>query len=812
VLGRLVAVKVIVPSMADDEDWRARFLRESRLAASIDSPHIVPVYAAGESDGLLYIATRYVGGGDLSGLVRREGGRLAPGRAVALIAQVASALDAAHAAGLVHRDVKPQNVLVDAVPERPEHAYLSDFGLSKGTSSSTGLTVSGQFLGTPDYCAPEQIRSGYVDGRADQYALGCVAFVLLTGALPFHRPETVATMFAHLQDPVPLVSRFRPDLPVAVNGVIARAMSKSPGNRYKRCADFAQDLRDSLASVPPGRPADPFSWLARDGAAGPAGRPGFGGRPGFTERARTDGLAGGPGWIPASQRAWRQPSYPGNDGSGRSYPGNDGSGRSYPGNDGGGRYESGPRYDGARYENADRYEPPGPSWGAASTALGQQRQPSSPTDPPAGLGGRTGFASTGSIGGIDTHVSSKRGRVARGGRRTGSRSFQTVVIGGAAALVIVAAGAIYALSAPGGSQPVGLAGLAGVSGPRPAAPTLAATLTVPGSATVDTTWVSQDGTLVAASGQGSAVYVWNTADPARVSTFTAPSITVAGTIYSAVIDNVAFSKDDSSITVLTYPNVPSGAQTPNYESSYAVYQWNLASGKRSLVWSLTTPSTIAISNDNSTALTYANNIVSLVTLSPTLNTTPSLTLPGGADQSYHPPYELDRTGNRMIYHPKGNLTYVWDFGTDGVIDKLKSSAYTVLSPDGKTMLAAHPTDYPAAGHGTPTLSDVATGANVTPADPRWKEQEAVTWETYSWDTYSTDGSVIATKRAGGDIDLWNASTRKYLLTITDPNYRKDDGYDLVGPGGSEVLIPTAEKTVNDEREYRQISLWETPLR
>jgi hypothetical protein len=386
------------------------------------------------------------------------------------------------------------------------------------------------------------------------------------------------------------------------------------------------------------------------------------------------------------------------------------------------------------------------------------------------------------------------------------------IIGGAAALVIVAAGVIYAVGSPIGSQSVGLAGLSGVSGPRPSEPTLAATLTVPGDGTIDTTWVSQDGTMVAASGQGSEIYVWNTANPTHVTTFTAPSITVAGTIYSAVIDNVAFSTDDSSITVLTYPNVPSGAATPGYESSYAVYRWDLASGNRSILWSLTTPSTIAISNDNSTALTYANNVVSLVTLSPTLNTTPSLTLPGGTDKSYRPPYELDQAGNRMIYHPTAALTYVWDFTTDGVIDKLKSSAYTVLSTDGKTLLAAHPTDDPAAGSGTPTLWDVATGANVTPADPRWKEQEPATWETYSWDTFSSDGSVIATRRAGGKTDLWSTSTHKYLLTITDPNYRKDSGYELVGPGGSEVLMPTAGKTVNDEQEFRQIAVWETPLK
>jgi serine/threonine protein kinase len=250
VLGRLAAVKVIAPSLADDAEFRARFLGESRAAAAVDSLHIIPVFGAGESAGLLYIATRFVAGGDLAGLLRRSGGRLEPERAVSLVAQVASALDAAHAAGLVHRDVKPQNILIDAMPERPEHAYLSDFGLSKGTSS-TGLTATGEFLGTPGYCAPEQIRSDRVDGRADQYALGCVAFVLLTGTAPFHRAETVGTLFAHLQDPVPPVTELAPDLPAAVDGVIARALAKSPGDRFSRCGEFAAALREALAPAHP---------------------------------------------------------------------------------------------------------------------------------------------------------------------------------------------------------------------------------------------------------------------------------------------------------------------------------------------------------------------------------------------------------------------------------------------------------------------------------------------------------------------------------------------------------------------------------
>src|ERR1700722_19532935 len=176
-LGRLVAVKVLAPALASDEEFRARFLRESRAVAAVDEPHIVPVYGAGNADGLLYIATRFVAGGDLSRLQRAAQGPLPPAQAGDLVSQVAGALDAAHAIGLVHRDIKPGNILVERIPGRPEHAYLSDFGLSKSTSAgATGLTATGRFLGTPDYCAPEQIASGSVDGRADQYALACVAF------------------------------------------------------------------------------------------------------------------------------------------------------------------------------------------------------------------------------------------------------------------------------------------------------------------------------------------------------------------------------------------------------------------------------------------------------------------------------------------------------------------------------------------------------------------------------------------------------------------------------------------------------------
>ncbi|HST43210.1 MAG TPA: serine/threonine-protein kinase, partial [Conexibacter sp.] len=180
-LGRVVALKLLSQELAGDPEFRARFQEEARLAASLDHPHVVPIHAAGESeDGDLYIVMRYVEGGDLRGLLREHGGRLPPQRATALIAQVGDALDAAHARGLVHRDVKPANVLVG---EGGHQAYLSDFGLSKPAAASGGLTRTGQWLGTIDYCAPEQIEGRRVDARTDVYALGCLLFHVLTGTV-----------------------------------------------------------------------------------------------------------------------------------------------------------------------------------------------------------------------------------------------------------------------------------------------------------------------------------------------------------------------------------------------------------------------------------------------------------------------------------------------------------------------------------------------------------------------------------------------------------------------------------------------------
>jgi serine/threonine protein kinase len=244
-LGRPVALKILAPGLASDPAFRRRFIAESRAAAAVDDPHIIPIYEAGEAEGALFIAMRFVQGGDLRHVLAREGA-LPPGRAAEFLSPVASALDAAHGAGLVHRDVKPANILVDVRLGRPDHVYLSDFGVSKGAAASMSLTGTGQFLGTPDYSAPEQIQGRPVDGRADQYALACVTYQLLTGEAPFERDQGMAVLLAHLSEPPPSLVERRPDLPAAADEVLARALAKVPEKRFGSCADFADALRAAL--------------------------------------------------------------------------------------------------------------------------------------------------------------------------------------------------------------------------------------------------------------------------------------------------------------------------------------------------------------------------------------------------------------------------------------------------------------------------------------------------------------------------------------------------------------------------------------
>ena len=237
-LDRPVALKLIAPELAGDDSFRERFLRESRLAASIDHAGILPVYAAGEADGELFLATRFVPGTDLRSLI--DDGPLPAERAIGLVGQVADALDVAHERGLVHRDVKPGNVLVDTA----DHCYLCDFGLTTQRLDD-GTTATGTLAGSLDYLAPEQIRRGEVDGRADQYALACVLYEMLSGAPPFRRETEAQTLWAHMQEePAPLLAYHELD------PVFARALAKDPEERYEDCNAFADDARTALGLRP----------------------------------------------------------------------------------------------------------------------------------------------------------------------------------------------------------------------------------------------------------------------------------------------------------------------------------------------------------------------------------------------------------------------------------------------------------------------------------------------------------------------------------------------------------------------------------
>jgi hypothetical protein len=276
-LDRVVALKVLTPQLAEDDAFRQRFIRESRSGAAVDHPNVIPVFEAGEASGVLFIAMRYVVGRDVRALLDREG-RLTTGRAVNIVTQVASALDAAHAHGLIHRDVKPANMLLATVasPGTPDHVYLSDFGLSKLSVSELGsLTGTGQFLGTLDYMSPEQIEGRPIDGRTDLYALGCAAFEMLTGEPPFRREANLAVMWAQVAAPPPSVRDRRPDLPADVDQVLARALAKSPDDRQASCLEFAAQLRaacairSAAAPAPvPQQPLPPPTELALGPVAG----------------------------------------------------------------------------------------------------------------------------------------------------------------------------------------------------------------------------------------------------------------------------------------------------------------------------------------------------------------------------------------------------------------------------------------------------------------------------------------------------------------------------------------------------------------
>ncbi len=245
--GRPVALKVITPEIGRDVGFAARFRREARIAVSFEHPHVVPVYETGQEGDTLFIAMRRIDGEDLGEVVRNEG-PLEIARVVRLARQIAMALDAAHARGIVHRDVKPANVLLAEMGDE-EHAYLTDFGLAREAASETGLTNTGQWMGTADYVAPEQIEGGTVSARTDVYSLGCVLFELLTGDVPFEG-ILIRKLLAHSRDALPSMGTVAGPHGARLDAVLARATQKDPDRRFPSAGDLSRALTAAAAGAP----------------------------------------------------------------------------------------------------------------------------------------------------------------------------------------------------------------------------------------------------------------------------------------------------------------------------------------------------------------------------------------------------------------------------------------------------------------------------------------------------------------------------------------------------------------------------------
>jgi serine/threonine-protein kinase len=446
-LGRTVALKILAPALAEDREFRERFIRESRAAVAVDHPHIIPVYAADEADGVLYIAMRYVSSGDLRELIRRDG-QLTADRASRLLSPLASALDAGHLAGLVHRDVKPANILIDTSTGLADHPYLADFGLAKGSGSTAGLTGTGQFIGTLEYAAPEQISGKRAVLQTDQYALACAAFTMLTGAPPFPREEPTAVLWAHMSEPPPPVTALRPDLPQGIDQVLARAMAKTPGERYRTCAEFAEEFRTALAVGTLGF-----------GANSPTERtPGL---PGLTSAARAVADAPMPGSVPPavlSVPAADLPASPVSPDLPVSGPYVDTVTSLPPGS---AAHQAGELSDGQDLNTAIAAPPPplgldsGAGLGAAETAPGSQSAPGGPGggEPAADAGG--GSATGG--GARDDHV--RLTQPSPAGRQKGRR--RALIIAIVAAVVVAGGGGavlgVHLWLQPAVLRPTGLA-------------------------------------------------------------------------------------------------------------------------------------------------------------------------------------------------------------------------------------------------------------------------------------------------------------------------------------------------------------------
>ncbi|MGX1806363.1 serine/threonine-protein kinase [Nocardia sp. NPDC055321] len=271
-LPRYDALKVLWPHLVDDPEYRARFEREANLAAALDHPNIVSVQNRGEDAGCLWIALQYVNGTDAAAALETAPAGLAPARALRIVTEIGQGLDHAHRAGLLHRDVKPANFLLAPQSHGDERVLLADFGIAKPSGDATELTRTGTFLATVAYASPEQLSGGDLDSRTDVYSLGASFYRLITGQPPFPGTQAMVVMTAHLQKPPPRITALRPDLPLALDDVLARALAKDPADRYGTCLEFTDAAAAALAGAPTGTSETASPPSPRAGSNGSASK------------------------------------------------------------------------------------------------------------------------------------------------------------------------------------------------------------------------------------------------------------------------------------------------------------------------------------------------------------------------------------------------------------------------------------------------------------------------------------------------------------------------------------------------------------
>ena len=724
-LDRSVALKVLAPVLAEDEAFRKRFIRESRAAAAVEDPHIIPVFEAGEVGGMLYIAMRYVPGGDVRTMVRRDG-PLPPGRAAAVIAQVASALDAAHAAGLVHRDVKPANMLVDRRSNRSDHVYLADFGLSKKRlAASAGLTGTGQFVGTLDYSAPEQIRGRPADGRTDQYALACAAFELLTGAPPFHHEEVTAVMYAHLSEPPPPVTSRRAGLPPAVDQVVARALAKVPADRYASCQEFADALLQALGTV------SPSSRLGASDGPAPSHPP-----------TQIDLVSDGSG---------RQPVPAASLAAGTAHTPH------------------------AEADTPSRNIDIPTASAAADTAAPVSETAPAPVDPATGHAaagpdaGPNGTATPGPPARDDHQRPLELGPVRRStslspSRAKRSRSRLRLLTVASAAIIAASATALFVSLSGGGSAPSGPAGAASGHGGAALTGALVATLGNPGSSARGVAFGPDARTLAvgsvnnngnasgSGSGSGGSTYVWDIATKKITATLTGPG--------SEGVDYVAYGPGGTTLAAADYNG--------------STYLWDIATKK--VTATLSDPrskgvDSVAYGPGGTTLAAADSNGNTYLWDIATKTITATLTDPRSKGVYY---VAYAPGGTTLAAADYNGKIYLWDIATktmtatlpDPRSEGVESVAY---GPGGTTLAAA---DY----NGNTYLWDIATKTmTATLPDPGSKAVESV--------AYAPDGTILAAADSNGNTYLWDIATKTMTATLPDPG---SDGvyYVAFAPGGT----------------------------